>query len=95
MKCFHLRDEEWAICERLYFLHLKRVEYPLVLGPGDELEGGVALDVAVNDPAQVERKILDGGGVHHAARVWNRVNNVQSCQVAAREENVRVTLECA
>ena len=68
-KCFHLCDEEGAICERLYFLHLEGVEYPLVLGPGDELEGGVALDVTVDDAAQVERQVLDGGRVHHAARV--------------------------
>ena len=33
------------------------------------LEGRVGLDVAVDDPAEVQRQVLDGRGVHHAARV--------------------------
>ena len=67
----HLCDEEWAVSERLYLLHLKWVEDPLVLGPRDELEGGMALNVAVNDPTEVKRKVLDGGRVHNATRIWN------------------------
>lgn len=56
MKCileyfssFYLCDEKWSICKRLNFLHLEGIKDPLVFGPGDELEGWMRLDMAVND----------------------------------------------
>ena len=45
------------------------VEDPLVLGPGDELVGRVGLDVTVDDPGEVERQVLNGGGEGYPSRV--------------------------
>ncbi len=45
---------------------IERVEDPLVLGPGDELVGGVRFDVAVDDPGEVERQVLDRRGKGHS-----------------------------
>ena len=30
----------------------------------------MGLDMTVDDPTEVERQVLDGGGEHHAGRVW-------------------------
>ena len=49
----HLRDKQRPVGESLYLLHVEWVEDPLVLGPGDELEGRVGLDVAVDDAVEV------------------------------------------
>ena len=45
----YLRYKERAVSERLNLLHVEGVKYPLVFGPGDELEGWMRLDMAVND----------------------------------------------
>ena len=66
----YLRYKERAVSERLNLLHVEGVKYPLVFGPGDELEGRVGLDMTVDDPTEVERQGLDGGGEHHASGVW-------------------------
>jgi hypothetical protein len=63
----YLSDEQRAICKRLHPLVIERVEDPLVLGPGDELVGRVRFDVAVNDPGEVERQVLDRGGKGHSS----------------------------
>ena len=49
----HLGDKQRPVGEGLYLLHVEWVEDPLVLGPGDELEGRVGLDVAVDDAVEV------------------------------------------
>ena len=66
----HLCYEQGPVGECLYLLHVERVEYSLVFRPGDELEGRVGLDMAVDDATEVERQVLDGWGEHHAGRVW-------------------------
>jgi hypothetical protein len=55
---------------------IERVEDPLVLGPGDELVGRVRFDVAVDDPGEVERQVLDRGGEGHSSWICKkRVEN--------------------
>ena len=65
----YLRYKERAVSERLNLLHVERVKYPLVFGPGDELEWRLGLYVTVDDPAEMKGQILDGRGKHHAGRV--------------------------
>ena len=65
----HLGDEEGAVGEGLDLIHLKGVEDALVFGPDNELEGRVGLDVSGDYPSKVQRQVLDGRGVYHAARV--------------------------
>ena len=65
----HLCYQQGPVGECLYLLHVERVEYSLVFCPGDELEGRMGLDMAVDDPTEVERQVLDGWGEHHAGRV--------------------------
>ena len=65
----HLGDKQRPVGESLYLLHVERVEYSLIFCPGDELEGRVGLDMAVDDATEVERQVLDGWGEHHAGWV--------------------------
>ena len=46
-------DEQGSVGECRYLVHVEGVEDPLVLRPGDELEGRVGLDVAVDDAVEV------------------------------------------
>ena len=65
-------DEQGSVGERRNLVHVKGVEDPLVLRPGDELEGRVGLDVTVDDPAEGEGQILDGRGEHNSGRVCKK-----------------------
>ena len=65
-------DEQGSVGECGYLVHVERVEDPLVLRPGDELEGGVGLDVTVDDPAEGQRQILDRRGEHNPGWVCNK-----------------------
>ena len=68
-------DEQGSVGECGYLVHVKGVEDPLVLRPGDELEGRVGLDVTVDDPAEGEGQVLDGRGEHNSGRVCKMTNN--------------------
>jgi len=65
----HPVDEQGPVGEGGDLVHIEGVEYPLVLGPRDELEGRVRLDVAVDDPAQGQGQVLDCWGEHHSSRI--------------------------
>ena len=65
----HLGYQQRPVGQCLYLLHVERVEYSLVFCPSDELEGWMRLDMAVDDPTEVERQVLDGWGEHHPGRV--------------------------
>jgi hypothetical protein len=68
----YLRDEQRAISKGLHPLVIEGVEDPLVLGPGDELVGRVRFDVAVDDPGEVERQVLDRGSKGHPSWICKR-----------------------
>ena len=70
-------DEQGSVGECGYLVHVEGVEDPLVLRPGDELEGGVGLDVTVDDPAEGEGQILDGRGEHNAGGVCKETQTVK------------------
>ena len=65
-------DEQGAVGEGGDLVHVEGVEDPLVLGPGDELEGRVGLDVTVDHPAEGQGQVLDGRGEHNAGRVCKK-----------------------
>ena len=65
-------DKQGSVGECRYLVHVEGVEYPLVLGPRDELEGRVGLDVTVDHPAEGQGQVLDGRGEHNAGRVCKK-----------------------
>ena len=65
-------DEQGPVGEGGDLVHVEGVEDPLVLGPGDELEGRVGLDVTVDHPAEGQGQVLDGRGEHNAGRVCKK-----------------------
>jgi hypothetical protein len=94
----YLSDEQRAICKRLHPLVIERVEDPLVLGPGDELVGRVGFDVAVDDPGEVERQVLDRGRKGHPSWIYKKkglktLTNVPSRQCCGSTRNrIRVRI---
>ena len=69
MNLIYLGDKQRSISQSLNFVHFKWIKYSLILGPCDELERWVRLNVAVNDSTKMERQVLNCGGIHHSGGV--------------------------
>jgi hypothetical protein len=65
----HPGEQQRAVRHDDYVVYLVGLEEPLVLGPGDVLQGRIRLYVAVDDAGHTERQVLGRRVERHLRRV--------------------------